>query len=206
MHHDLFRTLGLEVTEGRGSLPSDAPPAEPVGLADAAPARRIEGSPLGTVVRSRLEQYRIAGVVPEVRSRERPPFPVEGSMFVPFGNSAPFPFPRPTQVVARLREPPGPDALLAIRNAAHSTDSALRVLKLETATCRRAALLGADAIATPAVGIFGAAGLLLALGSVVGQARGDLGRRAGWSSRRRPARRPVARSRGSSRSRGSWSP
>ncbi len=176
VHHELFRALGLEVTHGRGLLPSDGPPAEPVALADAALARRLSGDPLGAVIRSESEYHRIVGVVPETRSRGPAPFAVEGAMFVPYGGSRHF-TPPVTEVVARLRETPAPESLLALRNAALTVSPALRVLKVETAALRRASQLGADAIATLAIVVFGISGLLLAVGSVVGQVHGDLRRR-----------------------------
>ena len=194
MSPNLFPTLGIPVVEGRRLLDRDAHPAEAGAVVDEALARRLGGeSPVGRIVGSGSERYRVVGVVPEIRTFPQGEIAAEGSLYSHFTHASHY-RPPTTQVAIRLREPPTPDRLLELREAVTAADPSLRVLRIETATRRRTAFLGAGALTALAIAIFGAAGILMAVVAVLGQVRHDLLRRAREFAIRRALGASPARS------------
>ena len=191
---NLFPTLGIPVVEGRRLLDSDAHPAEAVAVVDEALARRLGGeSPVGRIVGSGSERYRVVGVIPEIRTFPQGEVPAVGALYSHFTHASHY-RPPTTQVAVRLRETPTPDRLLELREAATAADPSLRVLRIETATRRRTAFLGTGALTALAVAVFGLAGLVMAVVAVLGQVRHDFLRRAREFAIRRALGASPARS------------
>ena len=191
---NLFLTLEIPVVEGRRLLDSDAHPAEAVAVVDEALARRLGGeSPVGRIIGSGSERYRVVGVVPEIRTFPQGEIPAVGSLYSHFTHASHY-RPPTTQVAVRLRETPTPDRLLGLREATTAADPSLRVLRIETATRRRTAFLGAGALTALAVAVFGLAGLVMAVVAVLGQVRHDFLRRAREFAIRRALGASPARS------------
>lgn len=173
----LLATLGLPIRDGRGLLPTDAAPAERVALADEAVRRRLGGGAVldrivGPESGLEAEQFRIVGVIPEVRAGGR----AEGALYTHYSHAARVAAPR-VQVAVRLREPPTEALLARLRRLPGETDPALRVLRFETAEVRRAARLGVGLLTPVAASVFGVAGVLLGVIGILAQIASDLARK-----------------------------
>ena len=135
-------------------------------------------------------------MIPEIRTFPQGEIPAVGALYSHFTHASHY-RPPTTQVAVRLRESPTPDRLLGLREAATAADPSLRVLRIETATQRRTAFLGAGALTALAVAVFGVAGLVMAVVAVLGQG-------APRPPAAGPASSPSAAALGASPARSQW--
>ncbi len=170
-----LNVLGIPVVAGRGTLPTDDPPAEPVVLVDRTLAADLE---IGDLARLGSISPQVVGVVPDIGAfPSTRPVP---TVYQPFATaSAAFAFlPRTRAVVAvRFRDRVDAAALSQLAALPAETDPLLSALRVESVLERRRRSLGAPLLGAMVIGVFAACGILLALAGAIGQVA-DLARRS----------------------------
>ena len=173
----LLGVLGMPPVAGRGLLPSDRPPSEPVAVVDQSFADHFVGtSPVEQLVAMTGGSFRVVGVVDSLLTF--PLRPTRPTIYTPFARTPLFlPYPK-AEVVARFRRAPTPGDLVALGRAVRETDPSLRVLRVETVRERRSRMLGTSVPGSFVLVVFALGGLLLTLVGAIGLTTEDVARDA----------------------------
>ena len=163
----LLGVLGIPLVGGRGITEADTAEAERVMVLDRSYARASElSTPVGAMVRSADGESRVVGIVPDLRV-----FPATSfypTAYVPFAIPPRMGGPYKVEVVARFREGPTPEQVAALGRLPPEVDATMRATDAASVRDRRIRWLGAPLLAAVALGIFAAAGLLLAVVGAIG--------------------------------------
>ena len=163
----LLAVLGIPLVSGRGITAADTAGAERVMVLDRSYARASEpATPVGAVVPSPRGENRVVGVVPDLQV-----FPATSfypTAYVPFAVPPTMGSHHQVEVVARFREGPTPEQVAALGRLPPEVDPTMRATDAASVRDRRIRSLGAPLLAAVALGIFAAAGLLLAVVGAIG--------------------------------------
>ena len=164
---ELLPVLGIPLIAGRGITEADTPEAERVMVVDRSWARASElSNPVGAMVRSAHGESRVVGVVPDLRVF--PDISFFPTAYVPFAVPPPLGSHAKVEVVARFREGPTAEQVAALGRLPAEVDPVLRATSAVSVRDHRIRRLGAPLLAAVALGVFAAAGLLLAIVGGIG--------------------------------------
>ncbi len=164
----LFGVLGIPLVAGRGIVEADGPGAESVAVLDQSYARATElpRPVVGNAMVLGLAERRVVGIVPDLRVFPDTSF--YPTAYVPFAVPPPGGRHYKVEVVARFREGPTAEQVLALSRLPREVDGSMRTTATTSVRERRIRQLGAPLLAAVALGIFAAAGLLLAVVGAIG--------------------------------------
>ena len=164
----LLGVLGIPLAAGRGIEETDGPGAESVAVLDQSYARASElpAPVVGKTTQMGFAETRVIGVVPDLRVFPDASF--YPAAYVPFAVPPQMGSHYKVEVVARFREGPTAEQLAALSRLPSEVDASMRATATTSVRERRIRQLGAPLLAAVALGIFAAAGLLLAVVGGIG--------------------------------------
>ena len=164
----LLGVLGIPLIAGRGIREADRPGAESVTVLDQSYARAAElpAPVVGNTMLLGFAERRVVGVVPDVRVFPDTSF--YPTAYVPFAVSPLGGRHYKVEVVARFREDPTAEQVVALSRLPPEVDGSMRATATTSVRDHRIRQLGAPLLAAVALGIFAAAGLLLAVVGGIG--------------------------------------
>ncbi len=164
-----LEVLRIPVLEGRGFVTTDERDA--VTVLDRGFAREVASRPVvGASVLVGSAMARVVGIVSETRL-----FPAGETVptaYVPYSASLPLRGPPRAEVVVRFRAPPTEEQIAALGRIPGSAGPEFATLRVGSVRDWRLGRLGAPLVASVALGLFAAAGVLLSIGGIIGNILG----------------------------------